>query len=84
MKFPWSSSENSAKKNNELIKESKEKETNKTYELSSLPEDLQKIAILIQQTDKEISYLKKKLEVTSIAKTELDQKLFRGIKALNL
>ena len=84
MKFPWFSSENSSEKNNELIQENKKEETKKTYEINSLPKDLQKIAMLIQHTDKEIIYLKKKLEATSTARKALEQKLAKEVNSLNL
>ena len=75
MKFPWSSSEKTSKKNTELIQKNEEKELKQTYKISSMPENLQKIAKLIQQTDNEIKYLNKKLEVNLIAKKELEQNL---------
>ncbi len=83
MKFPWFSSENSSEKKTKPIQENKEEELKKTYELSSLPDDLQKIAILLNHTEKEIIYLKKKLMVASSVKNQLEKKLFREIKELN-
>ena len=82
MKFPWSSSEKTSKKNSELIQKNEEKELKQTYKISSMPENLQKIAKLIQQTDNEIKYLKKKLEVNLIAKKELEQNLSVKLNAI--
>ena len=82
MKFPWSSSEKTSKKNTELIQKDEEKELKQTYKLSSLPENLQKIAKLIKQTDNEIKYLNKKLEVNLIAKKELEQNLSVQLNAI--
>tara|TARA_B100000579_G_scaffold392169_1_gene367932 strand:- start:214 stop:474 length:261 start_codon:yes stop_codon:yes gene_type:complete len=82
MKFPWSSSEKTSKKNTELIQKNDEKELKQTYKISSMPENLQKIAKLIQQTDNEIKYLNKKLEVNLIAKKELEQNLSVKLNAI--
>tara|TARA_B100001029_G_C14753907_1_gene282290 strand:- start:235 stop:489 length:255 start_codon:yes stop_codon:yes gene_type:complete len=82
MKFPWSSSEKTSKKNTELIQKNEEKELKQTYKISSMPENLQKIAKLIQQTDNEIKYLNKKLEVNLIAKKELEQNLSVKLNAI--
>ena len=82
MKFPWSSSEKTSKNNTELIQKNEEKELKQTYKISSLPENLQKIARLIQQTDNEIKYLNKKLEVNLIAKKELEQNLSVKLNAI--
>ena len=82
MKFPWSSSEKTPKNNTELIQKNEEKELKQTYKISSMPENLQKIARLIQQTDNEIKYLNKKLEVNLIAKKELEQNLSVKLKAI--
>ena len=82
MKFPWSSSEKTSKKNTELIQKDEEKELKQTYKISSMPENLQKIAKLIQQTDNEIKYLNKKIEVNLIAKKELEQNLSVKLNAI--
>ena len=82
MKFPWSSSENTSKKNAELIQKNEEKKLKQTYKISSMPENLQKIAKLIQQTDNEINYLNKKLEVNLIAKKQLEQHLSVKLNAI--
>lgn len=82
MKLPWFSSGKSSKINTESIKKNEKFETKKTYNLSSLPENLQKIAILIQHTDKEIKYLQKKLEITSTARKELEQQLSRKLNSI--
>ena len=82
MKFPWSSSEKTSKKNTELIQKNDEKELKQTYKISSMPENLQKIAKLIQQTDNEIKYLNKKLEVNLLAKKELEQNLSVQLNAI--
>ncbi len=82
MKFPWSSSEKTSKKNTELIQKDEEKELKQTYKISSMPENLQKIAKLIKQTDNEIKYLNKKLEVNLIAKKELEQNLSVQLNAI--
>ena len=82
MKFPWSSSEKTSKKNTELIQKNDEKELKQTYKISSMPENLQKIAKLIQQTDNEIKYLNKKIEVNLIAKKELEQNLSVKLNAI--
>jgi len=82
MKFPWSSSEKTSKKNTELIQKDEEKEIKQTYKISSMPENLQKIAKLIKQTDNEIKYLNKKLEVNLIAKKELEQNLSVQLNAI--
>ena len=66
----------------ELIQKNEEKELKKTYNISSMPENLQKIAKLIQQTDNEIKYLNKKLEVNLIAKKELEQNLSVKLNAI--
>ena len=47
-----------------------------------MPENLQKIAKLIKQTDNEIKYLNKKLEVNLIAKKELEQNLSVQLNAI--
>jgi len=91
MKLPWFSSEDSSKKTNEnsSIKQPeplKDKQINdiqKTYQLSSLPERLQKIAILIRASDQEIQDLQKKLEVTLIGKKELELQLTKELKAID-
>ena len=57
------------------MKENEKKEIKKSYKISSLPENLQRIALLIQQTDKEIKYLNKKLDVNMTAKKELEKQL---------
>ena len=82
MKFPWSSSENTSKKNTELIQKNEEKKLKQTYKISSMPENLQKIARLIQQTDNEIKYLNKKLEVNLIAKKQFEQHLSEKLNAI--
>ena len=82
MKFPWFSSEKTSEKNTELIQKNEEKELKQTYKISSMPENLQKIARLIQQTDNEIKYLNKKLEVNLIAKKELEQNLSVKLNAI--
>ena len=75
MKLPWFSSDKSSKKETSTTQRSKNKEIKKNYKLSSLPKDLQRIALLIQQTDKEIRYLNRKLEVNLTAKKELEKQL---------
>ena len=75
MKLPWFSSGKSSEKETTPMKENEKKEIKKSYKLSSLPENLQRIALLIQQTDKEIQYLNKKLEVNMTAKKELEKQL---------
>ena len=55
------------------LKKSEQKGIKKNYKLSSLPENLQRIALLIQQADKEIKYLNRKLEVNLTAKKELEK-----------
>ena len=82
MKFPWFSSEKTSEKNTELIQKNEEKELKQTYKISSMPENLQKIAKLIQRTDSEIKYLNKKLEVNLIAKKELEQNLSVKLNAI--
>ena len=75
MKLPWLSSDKSKKKKSTPIQKSEQKEIKKNYKLSELPKNLQRIALLIQQTDKEINYLKRKLEVNLTAKKELEKQL---------
>ena len=82
MKLPWFSSEKSSKKNPETKQKNEKKETKKTYKLSSLPENLQKIAILIKKADKEIQNLQMKLQVTSKAKKELEKELSRELNSI--
>ena len=82
MKFPWFSSEKSSKKNIQPIEKNQKKEVKKTYNLSSLPENLQKIVILIKQNDEEIKYLNKKLEVSLNAKKVLEEDLSKKLKAI--
>ena len=90
MKLPWFSSEDSSKKTNEnssikqkeSLKEKQTKDAQKSYQLSSLPERLQKIAILIKASDQEILDLQRKLEVTSIGKKELEIQLGKELKAI--
>ena len=82
MKFPWFSSENSSKENTEPIQQNEKKELKKTYKLSSLPENLQKIALLIQQTDNEIKYLNNKLAVNLTAKKELEKQLSSKLNSI--
>jgi len=81
MKFPWSSGKTS-KKNIEPVQNNQKEELKKTYKLSSLPENLQKIAILIKQNDEEIKYLNKKLEVSLKAKKVLEEDLSRKLKSI--
>ena len=75
MKLPWFSSEKSSQEKTEPIEQDKKSENKKTYKISTLPENLQKIAILIQQTDKEIAYLQKKLALLLTTKKELEKNL---------
>ena len=75
MKLPWFNSSKSSKKRSIPIQKSEKKETKKNYKLSELPENLQKIVLLIQQTDREIKYLNRKLEVNLTAKKELEKQL---------
>ena len=82
MKLPWFSSAKASKENTEPIQKNKKETTKKTYKLSSLPESLQKIVILIQHSEKEIKSLQKKLEVTSTAKKELEQQLSRKLNSI--
>jgi hypothetical protein len=80
MKFPWFSSEKPSKKNIEPIKR---QELKKTYKISSLPENLQNIAILIKQNEEEIKYLNKKLEVSLTTKKVLEADLSKKLKSIN-
>ena len=80
MKFPWFSSKKSSKKNIDPIMENQKKVLKKTYQISSLPENLQKIAILIKQNDEEIKYLNKKLEISLTAKKALEEDLARKLE----
>ena len=75
MKLPWFSSGKSSGKETTPMQKNEKKEIKKSYKISSLPENLQRIALLIQQTDKEIKYLNKKLEVNMTAKKELEKQL---------
>tara|TARA_Y100001968_G_C19373155_1_gene726170 strand:- start:284 stop:538 length:255 start_codon:yes stop_codon:yes gene_type:complete len=75
MKLPWFSSDKSSKKKASPIQKTEKKEIIKSYKLSSLPENLQRIALLIQQTDKEIKHLKKKLDINITVKKELEKQL---------
>ena len=79
MKFPWFSSEKSSEENIEHRASNQKEEVKKTYKLSSLPENLQEIAILIKQNDEEIKYLNKKLEVSLSAKKLLEEDLSRKL-----
>ena len=83
MKFPWFSSDKSSNEKIEPIQNNQKKELKKTYKLSSLPENLQKIAILINQNDEEIKYLNKKLEVSLRAKKLLEEDLSKKLKSIN-
>tara|TARA_Y100001968_G_C19442118_1_gene763149 strand:+ start:1228 stop:1482 length:255 start_codon:yes stop_codon:yes gene_type:complete len=82
MKFPWFSSEKSSKENSKPIQNNPEKEIKRTYKISSLPVNLQKIAILIKQNDEEIKYLNKKLEISMSAKKVLEDNLSRELKSI--
>ena len=82
MKLPWFSSAKSSKKNNELVEISEKEKTKKTYELSSLPENLQRIVILIQFAEKERIHLQKQLDVTTTAKKQLEQQLFKELNEI--
>ena len=82
MKFPWFSSDKSSKENIEPIQNNQKKELKKTYNLGSLPENLQKIAILIKKNDEEIKYLNKKVEVCLSAKKILEEDLSRKLKSI--
>ena len=75
MKIPWFSSGKSTEKITKPVEKNEKKEIKKNYKLSELPENLQKVALLIQQTDKEIKYLGRKLEVNLTAKKELEKQL---------
>ena len=79
MKFPWFSSEKPSKKNSEPMKR---QELKKTYKISSLPENLQNIAILIKQNEEEIKYLNKKLEVSLTTKKVLEADLSKKLKSI--
>ena len=83
MKLPWFSSGKSSKKETTPTQKSEQKEIKKNYKLSSLPENLQRIALLIQQTDKEIKYLNRKLEVNLTAKKELEKQLSIKLNTMN-
>ncbi len=78
MKFPWFAS----KKNIHSIENNQKDVIKKTYNLSSLPDNLQKIAILIKQNDEEIKYLNKKLEVSLTAKKILEGELSKKLKSI--
>ena len=82
MKFPWSSSNKSSKENIEPTQNNQKKELKKTYNLSSLPDNLQRMAILIKQNDAEIKYLNKKLEVSLSVKKVLEEDLSRKLKSI--
>tara|TARA_Y100001968_G_scaffold266079_1_gene255438 strand:+ start:1281 stop:1547 length:267 start_codon:yes stop_codon:yes gene_type:complete len=86
MKFPWFSSKKSSEKTSEeniqYRENTQKEEVNNTYKLSSLPENHQKIQILIKQNDQEIKYLKKKIEVCLSAKTVLEENLFKELKSI--
>tara|TARA_B100000700_G_C14871224_1_gene773506 strand:- start:690 stop:944 length:255 start_codon:yes stop_codon:yes gene_type:complete len=82
MKFPWFSSDKSSKEKIEPIQNNLKKELKKTYNLGSLPENLQKIAILIKKNDEEIKYLNKKVEVCLSAKKILEEDLSRKLKSI--
>ena len=84
MKFPWFASDKSSKKMKSTpLDKSEKKNTKKSYKLSELPENLQRIALLIQQTDKEIKYLNRKLEVNLTAKKELEKQLSIKLNTMN-
>ena len=83
MKFPWFASDKSSKKKSTPLDKSEKKNTQKSYKLSELPENLQRIALLIQQTDKEIKYLNRKLEVNLTAKKELEKQLSIKLNSMN-
>ena len=82
MKFPWFSSEKPSKKTIEPKQKNQKKELNKTYKISSLPENLQKIAILIKKNEEEIKYLNKKLEVSLTVKKALEEDLSRKLNSI--
>ena len=85
MKFPWFASDKSSKKMKSTpLDKSEKKNTKKSYKLSELPENLQRIALLIQQTDKEIKYLNRKLEVNLTAKKELEKQLSIKLNTMNV
>ena len=79
MKFPWDSSKKESNSNSKKIQKIEKEETTKTYKLNSLPKNLQKIALLLQHTNKEVTYLKNKLKVTSKVKENLEQELSKGV-----
>ena len=79
MKFPWDSSKKESNSNSKKIQKIEKEETTKTYKLNSLPKNLQKIALLLQHTTKEVTYLKNKLKVTSKVKENLEQELSKGV-----
>ena len=83
MKFPWNSSKKESNSNSKKIKKNEKEKTTKTYELNSLPDNLQKIAVLLQHTNREITYLKSKLEVTSKVKMNLEQELSKGMNKID-
>ena len=83
MKFPWFASDKSSKEKSKPIETSEKNDTKKNYKLSELPENLQRIALLIQQTDKEIKYLNKKLEINLTAKKELEKQLSIKLNTIN-
>ena len=83
MKFPWFTSGKSSKKDTEPLQKNKKKELKKTYKISSLPDNLQKIALLIQQNDKEINYLNKRIEISLTAKKELEEVFTKELNSIN-
>ena len=82
MKFPWNSPKKESDSNPKKIQKIEQEEIIKTYKLNSLPKNLQKIAVLLQHTNKEIAYFKKKLEVTSKVKENLEKELSEGVKKI--
>ena len=80
MKFPWFSSEKSSEDRVQSKENAQKEKVNKAYKLSSLPKNLQRIAILIKQNDQEIKYLKNKLEVSLSAKKILEENFSKELK----
>ena len=92
MRFPWNPLNKSVKKEESSLEKESTKEdkssslnlnqvvNDKKFELKNLPIEIQKIAILLQHTDKEIIYYKKKVLLLTTARKEIEKELTKRLK----
>ena len=92
MKFPWNPLKKSDKQEESGLEKERTKVdkssslnlnqagNDKKFELKNLPIEIQKIAILLQHTDKEIIYNKNKVILLTTARKEIEKELTKRLK----